>query len=100
MPIAQLKSFFMVARIGSVTQAAKRLGLSLPTITAQIRALEEACGVERFHRGGRRLAPSGADSRAGRLPAADARGGHSRTRCIRHCPPRGVEPSTAENAGF
>lgn len=46
MLIAQLKSFFMVARIGSVTQAAKRLGLSQPTITAQIRALEEAYGVE------------------------------------------------------
>jgi aminoethylphosphonate catabolism LysR family transcriptional regulator len=60
MLIAQLKSFFMVARIGSVTQAAKRLGLSQPTITAQIRALEEAYGVELFHRGGRRLALSDA----------------------------------------
>jgi len=60
MLIAQLKSFFMVARVGSVTQVAKRLGLSQPTITAKIRALEEAYGVELFHRGGRRLALSDA----------------------------------------
>ncbi len=70
MLIAQLKSFFMVARIGSVTQAAKRLGLSQPTITAQIRALEEAYGVELFHRGGRRLALS--DAGLSLLPKVEA----------------------------
>lgn len=70
MLIAQLKSFFMVARIGSVTQAAKRLGLSQPTITAQIRALEEAYGVELFHRGGRRLALS--DAGLALLPKVEA----------------------------
>lgn len=70
MLIAQLKSFFMVARIGSVTQAAKRLGLSQPTITAQIRALEEAYGVELFHRGGRRLALS--DAGLALLPRVEA----------------------------
>jgi LysR family transcriptional regulator, low CO2-responsive transcriptional regulator len=53
---AQLKSFFMVARLGSFTQAARQLGLSQPTVTAQIRALEATYGAELFYRGGRRLA--------------------------------------------
>lgn len=51
-----LKSFFTVARLGSFTQAARQLGLSQPTVTAQIRALEAAYGVELFYRGGKRLA--------------------------------------------
>jgi aminoethylphosphonate catabolism LysR family transcriptional regulator len=53
---AQLKAFFMVARLGSFTQAARQLGLSQPTVTAQVRALEAAYGAELFYRGGRRLA--------------------------------------------
>jgi LysR family transcriptional regulator, low CO2-responsive transcriptional regulator len=51
----QLKSFFTVARTGSFTQAARQLGISQPTVTAQIKALEANYGVELFHRGGRRL---------------------------------------------
>ena len=52
---AELKSFHMVARLGSITQAAKKLGLSQPTVTTQIRQLEGQYGVELFYRGGRRL---------------------------------------------
>ncbi|MFJ3486030.1 LysR family transcriptional regulator [Pseudomonas sp. NPDC090202] len=52
---AELKSFHMVARLGSITQAAKKLGLSQPTVTTQIRNLEAQYGVELFYRGGRRL---------------------------------------------
>lgn len=52
---AELKSFHMVARLGSITQAAKKLGLSQPTVTTQIRSLEAQYGVELFYRGGRRL---------------------------------------------
>jgi aminoethylphosphonate catabolism LysR family transcriptional regulator len=66
---AQLKSFFMVARMGSITLAAKQLGLSQPTVTSQIRALEEAYGVELFYRGGRRLALS--DAGVGLMPLVD-----------------------------
>jgi len=69
MLVAQLKSFFMVARLGSITQAARQLGLSQPTVTLQIRALEEAYGVELFHRGGRRLALSDAGVRL--MPLVD-----------------------------
>lgn len=52
---AELKSFHMVARLGSITQAAKKLCLSQPTVTTQIRSLEGQYGVELFYRGGRRL---------------------------------------------
>ena len=52
---SELKSFHMVARLGSITQAAKKLGLSQPTVTTQIRQLEGQYGVELFYRGGRRL---------------------------------------------
>jgi aminoethylphosphonate catabolism LysR family transcriptional regulator len=52
---AELKSFYMVAHLASITQAAKKLGLSQPTVTTQIRNLESQYGVELFHRGGRRL---------------------------------------------
>ncbi|MWX74559.1 LysR family transcriptional regulator, partial [Francisella tularensis] len=69
MLVAQLKSFFMVARLGSITLAAKQLGLSQPTVTSQIRALEEAYGVELFYRGGRRLTLSDAGVRL--MPLVD-----------------------------
>lgn len=52
---AELKAFYMVARLGSITLAAKKLGLSQPTVTTQIRNLESQYGVELFYRGGRRL---------------------------------------------
>lgn len=52
----QLKSFFWVARLGSITQAARQLGLSQPTVTAQIKALEEQYEVELFTRQSGRLA--------------------------------------------
>ncbi|WP_435635747.1 LysR family transcriptional regulator [Pseudomonas solani] len=55
---AELKAFYMVARLGSITQAAKKLGLSQPTVTTQIRNLEGQYAVELFHRGGRRLTVS------------------------------------------
>lgn len=52
---SELKAFYMVAQLGSVTLAAKRLGLSQPTVTNQIRQLESQFAVELFYRGGRRL---------------------------------------------
>lgn len=49
---SELKAFYMVARLGSITQAAKKLGLSQPTVTTQIRSLEGQYAVELFYRGG------------------------------------------------
>jgi len=49
----QLRTFYAVAREGSFTAAAKALRVSQPTLTSQVRKLEESYGVELFHRHGR-----------------------------------------------
>lgn len=48
--------FWMVAREGSITAACSRLLLSPPTVSAQIRELEESLGQKLFTRSGRGLA--------------------------------------------
>jgi LysR family transcriptional activator of nhaA len=45
----------MVAKEGSIADAAKRLRLAQPTISTQIRTLEQVLDVELFDRSGRRL---------------------------------------------
>lgn len=55
MRLTQLRSFFAVAREGSFTRAAESLHVSQPTITTQVRFLEESYKVELFHRRGRRV---------------------------------------------
>jgi len=47
--------FWLVAREGSVTRASQQLHLSQPTLSAQIRALEQAMGLKLFARAGRNL---------------------------------------------
>jgi LysR family transcriptional activator of nhaA len=47
--------FHQVARTGSVTAAARELGIRQPTISAQIKQLEEALSVKLFERRGRGL---------------------------------------------
>lgn len=53
MDIKQLKSFCMVVDKRSFSQAAARLGLSQPTVSFQIAAIEEAVGAKLFERNGR-----------------------------------------------
>ena len=50
-----LRYFWMVARKGSVRQAAEALHVSQPSVSAQLRLLEEALGDQLFRRGGRHL---------------------------------------------
>ena len=52
---AQLRAFHAVASTGSFTAAAARLHVSQPAVTMQVKALEEAFGVELFRRRGRRV---------------------------------------------
>jgi LysR family transcriptional activator of nhaA len=47
--------FWMVAKTGSITRACQELRLAQPTISAQIRALEESLGEKLFNKAGRRL---------------------------------------------
>lgn len=62
MELYQLRSFIAVADTGNLTRAAERLHHSQPALSAQIKALEDALGVQLFTR-----APSGmALTRAGR----------------------------------
>lgn len=48
--LRQLEYFVAVADTGSLRQAARRLGVTQPTLTVQITALEETLGVQLFER--------------------------------------------------
>ncbi len=50
-----LRVFWTVAREGGVTRASEKLNVSQPTVTTQIRALEQALGQKLFARAGRHL---------------------------------------------
>ena len=54
MNFTQLRAFHAVASAGGFTRGAARLGLSQPALTVQVRALEQAYGVELFRRRGQR----------------------------------------------
>lgn len=53
MDAVQLKSFVAVAHEGNLTQTAKRLFLSQPAVSAQIKALEEYVGTPLFRSTGK-----------------------------------------------
>ena len=61
-----LRYFWMVAREGSVRRAAERLHVSQPTVSAQVRSLEEALGAKLFRKSGRGLVVTEAGERARR----------------------------------
>lgn len=52
MNLAQLRAFHAVAVEGGFTRAARRLGISQPAVTVQVRALERAHGIRLFDRRG------------------------------------------------
>ncbi|MBL8478031.1 MAG: LysR family transcriptional regulator, partial [Sterolibacteriaceae bacterium] len=63
-----LRYFWVVAREGSVTRAARRLGVAVQTISVQIARLEQSLGRSLLVPQGRRLVPT----EAGRLAVAYA----------------------------
>ncbi|MEU1567926.1 LysR family transcriptional regulator, partial [Streptomyces mirabilis] len=56
--ISLLRTFLAVHRAGSFTAAARLLGLSQPTVTTQMRSLEEQLGRELFERQPRGVVPT------------------------------------------
>jgi DNA-binding transcriptional LysR family regulator len=58
MELQQLKALTMVAEAGSVTEAARRLLLTQPAVTRQIRALEEELGGALFDRTTKPITPT------------------------------------------
>lgn len=54
--LKQFRAFCQVARLGSITRAAERLGLGQPSVSQQVRALETDLGVRLFDRNGPRIA--------------------------------------------
>jgi DNA-binding transcriptional LysR family regulator len=58
MELSLMRTFLAVYRCGSFTIAAPQLGLSQPTVTAQIRAMEATLGEQLFRRLPRGVAPT------------------------------------------
>lgn len=56
---AELRAFDATARTGSMSAAARALGIRQPTVSAHIASLEQSFGVELFHRRGRRIELTG-----------------------------------------
>jgi len=56
---AELRAFDATARLGSMSAAARQLGLSQPTVSGHIAGLERRFGVELFFRRGRRVELTG-----------------------------------------
>ncbi|MET9412384.1 LysR family transcriptional regulator [Streptomyces sp. NPDC002935] len=68
--LSLLRTFLAVHRAGSFTAAARLLGLSQPTVTTQMRSLEEQLGRELFERGPRGVLPTSvADELAAQVAA-------------------------------
>ena len=55
MNAAQLRAFHAVASAGGFTRAAARLGVTQPTLSGQVKALEDTYGIELIERRGRQL---------------------------------------------
>ncbi|MFI6493003.1 LysR family transcriptional regulator [Streptomyces sp. NPDC050564] len=68
--LSLLRTFLTVHRSGSFTAAARLLSLSQPTVTTQMRSLEEQLGRELFERGPRGVVPTSvADELAAQVAA-------------------------------
>lgn len=52
---SQLRSFYAVARESSVTRAAELLNIGQPTVTTQVKGLEETYGIQLFNRHPRQI---------------------------------------------
>ena len=92
--LSLLRTFLAVHRAGSFTAAARLLGLSQPTVSTQMRSLEEQLGRELFERGPPRSATdASASSGAGQPPDPVQVAGPAELLCARVLP--ALAPLTA-----
>ena len=70
MELDQIRTFVVVAEMGTLSRAAIQLSTAQPVLSRRIRQLEEELGVELFHRTGRGVVPT----EAGKLLEQYARG--------------------------
>ena len=54
----KIKTLLTLTEVGNYTQTAKRLALTQPAVSYQIKSLEEQYGIEIFYRGNRQLKPT------------------------------------------
>ena len=59
MELDQIRTFVVVAEMGTLSRAAIQLSTAQPVLSRRIRQLEEELGVELFHRTGRGVVPTG-----------------------------------------
>ncbi len=87
MTLAQLQSFVLVARHGSVKGAAAELGVTEPAVSVAVSALRKELGDELFVRDGRGIALTPGGHRLAALPPRSSA-----------WPSRPVDPSTSPRA--
>ena len=101
--ITQLQTFVMVARLGSVTAAARALGVSEPAVSAALAALRRQLGDPLIHRTGGGMALTEAGQRFVRIASQMvglAAEGHSAIRQVQGAPARLRVAATSRVAEF
>ena len=100
MNLTHVLAFHRVATAGSFTIASRLAGVSQPTLSAQVRALEQSTGVALFERGGRgvRLTAAGEQLLAATRKLAEAMDEVGRLLTTNRAPARGHLRIAADSA--
>ncbi len=100
MNLTHVLAFHRVATAGSFTIASRLAGVSQPTLSAQVRSLEQSAGVALFERGGRgvRLTAAGEQLFAATRKLAEAMDEVSRLLATSRSPSRGHLRIAADSA--
>ncbi len=81
MNVAQLRAFHTVAAEGGFTKAARLLNVTQPTLSQEVKALEEAYGVLLLDRSRRTVTPTSIGEGCSPSPAACSRRSRRRWNC-------------------